>query len=240
MEIFVINLDKDVNRLQFANSQANKHKFSFQRVAGIYGSSLTKPELKKSVNSFRFYCSMGRLPKLGEIGCALSHLKIYRQMVEENISSACILEDDIIVFDGFNEQLNALENWFDKEEPQVVRINYGTQERTGDIPAIRDNSKTSACSYCLNLPAAKALLKDNFPIKTVADAWPRWSKIGLVNVYDSNPKVCWHNNSASGFNSVIAEQDRMKNDANMISRSIQIIGRIIGTIIDRTFIYIGK
>lgn len=203
MKIFVINLDADIDRLEFANAQSIKHGYQFTRIPGVDGRKMAIQEQRKSVNYFRYWCINGKKPYLGEIGCALSHLNIYKKMDEENISFACILEDDIIVLDGFKSKLNQLSEWLDKDRPQVVRLNFsrgveGVSE-LGNVPFIRSVKDMSACSYCLTLEAARALLKHNYPIVTVADNWPRWTKLELIELYDLNQKVCWHNNVASGF-----------------------------------------
>ena len=45
----------------------------------------------------------------GEIGCALSHLKIYQKTVDEDIPYALILEDDTLFDTEFPKYLNDLE-----------------------------------------------------------------------------------------------------------------------------------
>lgn len=203
MKIYVINLDRDEERLKFALEQAEKNGVSFERISGVYAKDIPESKLKKDVNYLRFTLRMGKRPGLGEIGCALSHIKIYRKMVEENIPYACILEDDIFILDHFKEQLNTLSDWFDPERPTVVRLNMPVESLKSNEIAIRDHEDYSACSYCLNLAAAKALLKDNYPLHTFADDWPNWDKYKVIELYNSNPKVCWHNNAASGFSSSI-------------------------------------
>lgn len=205
MKIFVINLDRDEERLKFAQEQAEKNGFSFERVAGVFAKEMSASELKKDVNYLRFTLRMGKRPGLGEIGCALSHIKIYRKMVEENIPYACILEDDIFILDHFKEQLEKLGAWFNQDKPFVVRLNMPVKNSESNEIAIRNHADYSACSYCLNLAAANALLKDNYPLHTFADDWPNWDKHKVIELYNSNPKVCWHNNAASGFNSTLVD-----------------------------------
>lgn len=237
MRIFVINLDKDVERMQFANSQANKKGYKIERAVGILGSNLTPKDLRRDVNKFKFMLHMGRAPMLGEIGCALSHQQIYRRMVNENIPVACIMEDDIIVLDGFKEQLDKLQAWIKPHKPQVMRLNFGPQKYTEGPPAINVNEgSAAACSYCITLAGAKVLLKENYPINTVADSWYRWERLGLIELYNSNPKVCWHNNAASGFTSVIVREDNNKINWNSIPRRIsRKILKGIGAIVDVLF-----
>lgn len=116
-------MDRDKDRLSFAIEQSKKYGYEVERIPGVYGKDLSLEERKKAVNSFRFWCAVGRKPFLGEIGCGLSHIKIYQKMVEENIPCACILEDDIIILDGFKEKLEQIENWIDVTKPSVVRLN---------------------------------------------------------------------------------------------------------------------
>lgn len=205
MKIYIINLDKDKKRLQFSQEQALKIGFTFERIAGIYAGDMSSSEIKNSVNSFRYRLRLGKQPRLGEIGCALSHIKIYKKMIDEQIPYACILEDDIIILDSFKNQLDKLSKWLNYEKPIVVRLNMPIENNNSNEVAIRDHHGVSACSYCLNLAAAKALFNDNYPMHTVADDWPFWDKYGIIELYNSNPKVCWHNNAASCFNSTIAE-----------------------------------
>ena len=45
----------------------------------------------------------------GDLGCILSHKKIYQHIVNENIPKALIFEDDVILRDGFLKILNKIE-----------------------------------------------------------------------------------------------------------------------------------
>lgn len=209
MRTFVINLDRDKERMNFALRQAAKNGYEIQRVPGVLGRELPAEELRRSVNRFRFRCSNGRDAFPGEIGCALSHFNIYRKMIEENIPFACILEDDIVILDGFTEKLAELEMWFDEKKAQVVRLNLPYDDNKVFPKGIfRSYDSTSACSYCLNLTAAKTLLSINYPLEAPCDHWPRWcQKNGKIELYDVNPKVCWHNNGYTGFSSVIVSEE---------------------------------
>jgi glycosyl transferase family 25 len=47
---------------------------------------------------------------IGAIGCAMSHRAIYQKIIDENINSCLILEDDITFDEKFNEKIKQLEN----------------------------------------------------------------------------------------------------------------------------------
>lgn len=243
MRIFLINLERDKDRLFFSIEQSKKYGYKIERIPGVYGKDLSLEERNRSVNSFRFWCAVGRRPLLGEIGCGLSHIKIYKKMVEENILCACILEDDIIILDGFKRKLSEIEEWIDVDKPQVVRLNLSAEGlESGDYVARRSHVDTSACSYCLTLCAAKALLKENYPMVTPSDWWPRWDKYGIIELYNCNTKVCWHNNAESGFTSVISQSESKKTE-NMVSlwrKLYHKVMRLIGIVIDNVLMFFEK
>ena len=49
-----------------------------------------------------------RLLNAGEIGCMMSHISIWRRIVEEDVSCAVVLEDDLCVDQGFGEWMRAI------------------------------------------------------------------------------------------------------------------------------------
>lgn len=237
MKVFVINLDKDTDRMAFSTAQATKYGYEIERFPAVNGKKLSKYERKAGVKCFRFWCAVGKKPLLNEIGCVLSHQSIYQKMIENNIPYVCILEDDIIVLEGFKKKLYELENWMDFSKPQVVRLNFNAPKSGKCINGLyRSYEKTSACSYCLTLAAAKNILKENYPMKVPSDWWFRWAKKGIIELYDCEKQVCWHNNAASGFSSVIAE-DFIEYHKGFIStifhRGLRVIGKSIDQILFR-------
>ena len=144
MRIFLINLDCDKDRYSFAIEQSKKYGYEVERISGVYGKDLPLEERKKVVNYFRFWCAVGRKLLLGEIGCGLSHIKIYQKMVEEDIQCACILEDDIIILDGFKQKLKEIEGWYDAGKPQVVRLNLSSNDCESTI---YEKTGGGSCSF---------------------------------------------------------------------------------------------
>ena len=61
---------------------------------------------------------------LGEIGCAISHIKVYEHMVENNIKSAIILEDDAIVSQHFKEIVEDTLNKINKNH-ELIFFDHG-------------------------------------------------------------------------------------------------------------------
>lgn len=109
LKIFVINLERSKDRLDRVTSLFEAENISFERIDAIDG----KTE-KKLVNQHRY----SRIPMHkwfrpltdGEIACALSHLKAYQEIIDQDLDYALILEDDFVLQDGWRECLLAIQN----------------------------------------------------------------------------------------------------------------------------------
>lgn len=92
---FVINLDKDVDRMNFMDKQLRKLAISYTRLSAIFPKSLTKEELNEIYDN-KLSEKLNAIPlNKGEIGCAASHLAIYQEIVAKKIPYSLILEDDV-------------------------------------------------------------------------------------------------------------------------------------------------
>lgn len=99
-KVYVINLDKDKERLESIRSQLKEHDIQFERFSGINGSTIGNDNrLTDFCNSF---CTNGTK------GCALSHRTLWETMIKENYESICIFEDDAIFNKDFNNHLQLL------------------------------------------------------------------------------------------------------------------------------------
>jgi GR25 family glycosyltransferase involved in LPS biosynthesis len=96
-KIFIINLDKDIERYENCKKQLVKYNINnYERFPGIDGSKLTEKE-RKNVTS-----DIGNLiasPSM--IGCGISHINLWKKIIREGIDKALILEDDFILKDNF-------------------------------------------------------------------------------------------------------------------------------------------
>ena len=191
MKIFLINLDKNPERLEKTRQRLTAIGVEFERIPAIYGKTLSDEEKKRSVNAFRWWCAQGRPIREGEIGCALSHYMIYRKMIAENMTCACILEDDNAYRDSFAAVVEEMERLLNVSKPQVILLTNLTEDKAVGQgvevrPAVSDYT-TSA--YIITLPAAKVLLSANFPMHVPCDYWKRWVKRGLIELYHSFPTL---------------------------------------------------
>ncbi|MGB2739694.1 MAG: glycosyltransferase family 25 protein [Cognaticolwellia sp.] len=161
--VYVVNLDCAETRMQSMDQQLSNLGVSYQRISAVKGIDLSANEIEKVYSSklnqknFRYNLS------LGEIGCYMSHRKIWQKMVEQNIEFAVILEDDLVVnenFLGLLSQVDSLKNY------DLIKLadnrNFPAAEKkkiAGNFELI--NFKTipnCTTGYTISLSGAKKLL----------------------------------------------------------------------------------
>lgn len=192
MRAFLINLDSNTDRLAAAKQQLGAFGIAFERFPAVNGRALSPAERSRHVA--RFHARMARLDKLtpGEVGCSLSHMFVFRKMIEEGIEAALIFEDDVLLSDQFPRALRKVEASLDVSKPQVFLF---TEWQETDITGIGDKEFSivplqyalRAEAYVITLPAARAIFKVNYPIVTMNDWWMRWRQRGLIELYGVRP-----------------------------------------------------
>lgn len=202
MNVFLINLDKEKDRLAAADAQLKQLGVKYERIPAVYGKNLPQAVQDKAVDRFRWWCVVGRPCRPGEIGCALSHYSIYRRVVANGgREPVCILEDDVLLDSGFKDVLEYVGANIDCNRPQVVLLSNHCKKKHSNqstisarnAPAVRIvKSRSDMCTegYVITPLAAKALLKANMPMKCPCDWWGRWRRYGIIELYHAFPTVC--------------------------------------------------
>ncbi len=192
MKVFLVNLDRDVARMASADAQLKKAGVPYERVSAVYGKGLAEAERRAAYSPFRWWCAMGRAIAPAEIGCAVSHFKIYRRMLEDgDLAFCCILEDDVALSSQFKSTLQDIEKWIEPTKPQLVLLN-DHQHQYGDlVPGIHCSCFGGTCAdgYVLTQVAARKLLEANLPMVVPCDTWGRWVRQGRIELYHAVPAV---------------------------------------------------
>jgi GR25 family glycosyltransferase involved in LPS biosynthesis len=130
---------------------------------------------------------------IGMIGCALSHLKAYRKMLETDENLALIIEDDVILPKNIHFMLRQIAAEIKKGE--VIMLYY--TRLPGETPVLTKSSavaldeKTellypisiplSTAGYVIEREAARRLAETIMPIRVGADDWEYFLKNGTVD-----------------------------------------------------------
>ena len=113
--VYLINMDKDTERLIKVTKECKKFNINFERFSGVNPLKLSKKELNKYVTQ-----TCQNICPNGIIGCGVSHLKIYEDALKNNYKNILVLEDDVYFCDELYEEIdNAM-----KELPEDYDILY--------------------------------------------------------------------------------------------------------------------
>lgn len=92
--VFVINLDRSVDRWQGLLEQANRFGIGLARIPGVNGKAIA-PEAWQDVDRKRFRQQNGRGILPGEYGCYRSHIAALNEFLATDAEVAIIMEDDV-------------------------------------------------------------------------------------------------------------------------------------------------
>ena len=109
MKTYLINLDRNPERLAFMRGQLDRLGIAFERFPAVYGRELTPEARAKGFSRVRSFIASKKRLSDAEIGVAMSHVGCYRRMEKEDEHYALILEDDVVLSDGFAATLSRVE-----------------------------------------------------------------------------------------------------------------------------------
>lgn len=99
-KIYVINLEKDVEKMERMNDILNHYGIEYERFNAIYGKneiSDLNELFKKKWNRFeKSLNKKWKMKHVGEYGCLISHKRIIEDALRRRFKKILILEDDII------------------------------------------------------------------------------------------------------------------------------------------------
>lgn len=238
MKFYLINLERNADRLSRMNSRLCELGINYERVSAIDGRALSDSDIAGKCNLVRMHLAMARSLNKGEIGCALSHLEVYRRMVEANAESAVVMEDDVDISDGIHDGIAHIRSQIDVSQPAVVLMSalciVNTTRDFVGLESLKNASGTDL--YFITLPAAKAILHANSPVITVSDQWRRWVGNGIIKLYRYWPIIAHQNRAMFGSEISLAINKR-----NIFSKLFCKMAQVIGRLIDSVLIIIlGK
>ena len=108
LTVFLINLDRSVDRLRLMQDGLAGAKLPFERVPGIPGTALP-PWLRPYFYDCEGFLRSPLAP--GEIGCHAAHMCVYQRVAAwagDGPRVALVLEDDLILPDNLRETLSAI------------------------------------------------------------------------------------------------------------------------------------
>jgi len=176
--IYYINLDRSPDRNKYLQEALRKRNlWPATRVSAVDGAQLQESTLRRVYNSAEARKIHGRDLKQAEIGCSMSHAKVWRKhLADPEHAVALVLESDADVsacsprvLRNIMTKLDKVPRWgmcqlhLPRNKPNKVKIAKGLY------------SVPSGCSgtygYLISNHGARVLMKGFLPIKSAADGY---------------------------------------------------------------------
>lgn len=227
IQIFIINLKKDSKKKEHMQKHCEKNYLNPIFIEAIYGNDLNKNTISQVYSKDLALKYTGRELTKGEIGTALSHLGIYRQMIDQKIQTALILEDDVD-FEINNQDLIGIIEKLPRDWECVMLGHHTKRSRDIDTLASFWNKKQidenlqcvrfaeqpwGGYGYILNQDGALKRLNDFKIINRPIDDWSD-KKLHLYGICPSIIKI---NAYFLNYSSLDLERNRMEDQANRTS-----------------------
>ncbi|WP_437613307.1 glycosyltransferase family 25 protein [Erwinia sp. V71] len=181
MKVFIVNLPDSVERRKSMQNQCEQLGLEAEFFNAIHGKYLSPTEVNQHTRM------LSEVRTAGELGCAMSHISLYRSIVEQNIPIALILEDDVVLSSDIAKVLADIEQQISGRE--IVLLNQAKQYLNRPIHQFDRHTvypvaeADLTCSYVITRDAAETLLSFLYPVWLVADRWPLIRQYGLAKVH---------------------------------------------------------
>jgi len=201
--IFVINLRRSPERMASMAGQLAELGLTFERVEGIDGQCLS-PDLASLYDPEAARRFHGRELGPGEIAVSLTHIGIYRTILDRKLPRAIIFEDDLIIDPKFLDLFKNLDNLPSDWELVKFCHKWGNQKRWGRhkinrmFQAVGFRSPVAfSGAYLINPAGIEKLMAFAFPIRFASDGLTGRFKDTGVNLYGIVPQCISQNNFPS-------------------------------------------
>lgn len=182
MKIYVINLAEATQRMSLMRNQLEALGLAFTRFDAVRGSTLTTEQISQWCNVNAIESNPTWLTR-GAIGCALSHWRVYQQIVQDKSEVSLILEDDMLLPTDFGNILDAITQQIKDNEvillyfQSFTEAKFSLQQKTTlyknyELAYPMDISRLGAAgAYIITQQVAQRLAERIFPISAAADTW---------------------------------------------------------------------
>ena len=196
---YLINLDRSKERYNYIAKNLKKLGIKFERISAVDGSTFSKSKIDEVVDFKSYEQFLGHTPKLGTIGCALSHYQVWQTFLNSDLEYAVVFEDDVsfdpIKLKSAIDQIIAIPNYWD-----IAGFELSHNGTPLAIKPLKDGHQLSTYlteithtgAYIINRKAARNLLSKALPIKMPVDHYfTRTWELDLKFTGVENPRLVY-------------------------------------------------
>lgn len=225
--IFIVNLKRDTEKKEHMLELCKKNALKCQFIDAVYGHDLEENYVEQVTDREKSMREYGQELSRGEIGCTLSHVSIYKQMIEQNIENAVIFEDDIHLGEGFSTVINSIDTF--PKDWEVMLLGYYSNVFTemetkasfmyknkvsGPYESVRlVQLSYGTHGYMINIKGAKKLVKELTEIIKPIDHYTGVDT--YVNMYAIRPRVVMLDDKFKDMSGIALERDEKKSQKQL-------------------------
>jgi GR25 family glycosyltransferase involved in LPS biosynthesis len=191
----------NIDRLKNIEEQQNKNNIYIQKIDAVNGSLLNQDDLiRDNILDVRF--KEGTSKRKNEIGCYLSHLKIYKTVLNSNKVDGItiVLEDDFIInTNNFYESIENIINELRDIDYDIVYLgntfgNAGEQYKNNIYYVDKNNKILGTYGYLINNKNAKKIYElTKFVDTQIDEKINNLIKENKLNAFIVKPNIINHN-----------------------------------------------
>lgn len=175
MKIYCINLKRSVERRAKMEIELRKTGLDYAFIDGVDGRLLSAEALKANYSPWRSRFRHGMGLTRGEIGCALSHVKFFHQVVAHD-EVAFVVEDDVAFSEAAREAIEEAAAFLQTVDgPAIVQLPGLERDMRADrmpgaafVPVL---AAMGTYAYGINPAGARLMLKVFAPVRSPADKY---------------------------------------------------------------------
>ena len=206
---YVINLEKYYYKYELSLKRLNKINLKPERFNAIYIEDENSEEIKRiTYPSVQYTIKNGRyshnnIGTTGALGCYLSHVTLWKMLLESDEEMFLIFEDDVDInknINNFTENINNTINLINENDWDIIFLGYFYNNTNNiNIKYFKPiNIIYGTHSYIINKNGARKLLKNAFPIVDQLDSYISYMSLTRnINLYCTK-NVFFSQNNLSG------------------------------------------
>jgi glycosyl transferase family 25 len=190
MKAYAINLARSRDRRAHITAELDKTRLPYEIVEGVDWRDTDLSDARLLDPAFM---ALSTTPP-GGAAAVLSHLAVYRRVLEDGLESALVVEDDVVLPADLPALLDAIAPQVGGAE--VVLLNFHCDDppcqvlKVGSIPLpssrllaqVAGNSfLTSGACYVITREACERRVKTGLPVRSHADEWPTHYSEGAID-----------------------------------------------------------
>ncbi len=202
---FVLGAAEDASQREAVRTRLESRGLQVTFFPLIASSSIDERSLGSYVNIEKNISEYGDVLTRANVAVALSHIAIYRHILNHHIPSAVILENDTDISPDLPALLdtssaNCLERMFGSYEPIVVILTHVEQAYRNHFRPVGSTAfklvrpyatVRQSRGYFITNAACHNLVKTQYPVWTSADHWEGFVEQDIFRLWALTPNAAW-------------------------------------------------